>query len=147
MPVTWVLVADKSRARIFSKNGRSPFREEESFIHPESRMHEQDLTTDLPGREGGRANSTSSQRHTVQRRFSPKQHEAVVFCKQVADHLESARAEQRFQRLLVVAPPAFLGMLRDQFSPSLGALVTGEVNKNLVHLKADELREQLPVLL
>lgn len=145
MPVTWVLVADKSRARIFSKNGRSPFREEETFIHPESRLHEQDLTSDLPGSDGG--GNSSGQRHGKGPRVSPKRHEAQVFCKQVADHLESARAEQRFQRLLVVAPPAFLGLLREQFSPPLGALVTREVNKNLVHLKADELRAQLPVLL
>jgi protein required for attachment to host cells len=146
MPVTWVLVADKSRARIFSKNGRSPFREEEGFIHPESRMHEQQLTSDLPGSDGGGSNG-GGQRHGKGPRVSPKRHEAQVFCKQVADHLEAARAEQRFQRLLVVAPPAFLGLLREQFSPPLGALVTREVNKNLVHLKADELREQLPVLL
>jgi len=145
MPVTWVLVADKSRARIFSKNGRSPFREETSLIHPESRLHEQDLTSDLPGSDGG--GNGGGQRHGKGPRVSPKRHEAQVFCKQVADHLEAARADRRFQRLLVVAPPAFLGLLREQFSQPLGALVTREVNKNLVHLKADELREQLPVLL
>ena len=48
MPVTWIVVADSSRARIFSKNGRTPLREEAGFIHPESRLHEQDLTSDAP---------------------------------------------------------------------------------------------------
>ena len=65
----------------------------------------------------------------------------------MADHLESARTEGRFQRLFVVAPPAFLGLLRDHFSHALGTLVTGEVNKNLVQLAPDELRHQLPVRL
>lgn len=145
MVVTWVLVADSSRARIFSKNGREPFREEAGFIHPESRLHEQELTSDLPGSDGG--GNSSGQRHGKGSRVSPKRHEAITFSKQVADHLEAARADGRFGRLLIVAPPAFLGLLREHFTPALGTLVTQEINKNLVQLKADQLRAQLPVRL
>lgn len=144
MAVTWVLVADSSRARIFAKNGREAFREEAGFIHPESRLHEQELTSDLPGSDGGNG---SGQRHGKAARVSPKRHEAITFSKQVADHLESARSDGRFHRLLIVAPPAFLGLLREQFSPALGTLVTQEINKNLVQLKPEELRAQLPVML
>jgi protein required for attachment to host cells len=144
MPVTWVVVADSSRARIFSKNGRTPLREEAGFIHPESRLHVQELTSDLPGSDGA---TRGGQRHGKAQRTSPKRHEVETFSKQVAEHLEAARSEGRFQRLWVVAPPAFLGLLRDQFSAALGTLVNGEVNKNLVQLGPDELRDQLPVRL
>jgi protein required for attachment to host cells len=146
MAVTWIVVADSSRARFFSKNGRSPFTEVAGLIHPESRLHEQELTSDLPGSDGGGAGA-GAQRHGRASKVSPKRHEAITFSKQVADHLESARSEGRFQRLFVVAPPAFLGLLRDHFSSALGTLVTGEVNKNLVLLKPDQIREQLPLML
>jgi protein required for attachment to host cells len=142
--VTWVLVADSSRARIFAKNGRQPFREEAGFIHPESRLHEQELTSDLPGSDGGNG---AGQRHGKAQRVSPKRHEAITFSKQVADHLEAARSDGRFQKLLIVAPPAFLGLLREHLSPGLGALVTQEINKNWVQLPTDQLRAQLPVRL
>ncbi len=48
----WVLVADASRARIFSvpeKDGK-PWTLEKEFEHPESRAKATDLTTDVPGR-------------------------------------------------------------------------------------------------
>jgi protein required for attachment to host cells len=144
MTVTWVVVADSSRARIFAKNGRDPLTEEAGFIHPESRLHEQELTSDLPGSDGA---TRGGQRHGKGPRVSPKRHEAITFSKQVADHLESARTDGRFQRLWVVAPPAFLGLLRDHFSAALGGLIRGELNKNLVQLPPDRLRHQLPVRL
>ena len=140
MGVTWVLVADSSRARIFSKTGTEPLTEEQGFIHPEARYHEQNLTSDLPGRGAG----VGGERHGVASKTPPKRHEAVTFSKQVADHLEAARTQGRFSKLLVVAPPAFLGMLREQFSSALSTLVSQEINKNLVLLRADHLAEHLP---
>ena len=142
MAVTWVLVADSSRARIFSKNGREALCEETGFIHPESRLHAQNLTSDLPGSASGHI---GGERHGVSpAATSQKQNEFKVFSKQVVDHLESARADGRFHRLLVVAPPAFLGLLRDQFSRSLSGLVSHEINKNLVQLSPGDLLTHLP---
>lgn len=143
MAVTWVLVADSSRARIFSKNGRDPLMEVSGFIHPESRLHEQALTSDLPGSASSRV---GNERHGVgSAKVRPKRHEAITFSKQVTDHLESARTDGKFHRLLVIAPPAFLGMLRDQFGPALAGLVADEVNKNLVSARVEEIRDQLNV--
>lgn len=141
MGVTWVLVADSSRARIFSKEGRGPLREEAGFIHPEARLHDQELTSDLPG---SASSGIGGERHGVGERVPPKRHEAITFSKQVAGHLEAARNQGRFHKLLVVAPPAFLGMLREQFSQALSVLVSKEINKNLVLLGPDSLMEHLP---
>ncbi|MBI5136251.1 MAG: host attachment protein [Nitrospirae bacterium] len=141
MGVTWVLVADSSRARIFSKNGRGPLKEEAGFIHPEGRLHEQELTSDLPGSASGHI---GGERHGVGQRVPPKRHEAITFSKQVTNHLETARAQGQFHKLMVVAPPAFLGMLREQFSHALAHLVSQEINKNLVQLDADILMQHLP---
>ncbi|MFQ5508175.1 MAG: host attachment protein [Leptospirillia bacterium] len=141
MAVTWILVADSSRARIFAKNGRAELTEEAGLIHPESRLHEQELTSDLPGRG---SSGMGGERHGVASQVLPKRHEAITFSKQVTHTLEAARTEGRFSRLMVVAPPAFLGMLRDAFSHPLSAMVSHEVNKNLVQMRPRELREHLP---
>lgn len=144
MAVAWVLVADSSRARIFSKNGREAYVEESGFIHPESRLHEQQLTSDLPG---SASSHVGGERHGVNAKVPPKQHEAMVFSRQVADHLETARTQGRFNKLAIVAPPAFLGLLREQFSSALSGVVTSEINKNLVQLKPHDLMPHLPARL
>ena len=141
MAVTWVLVADSSRARIFSKNGREAYVEEAGFIHPESRLHEQQLTSDLPGRDSSRI---GRERHSVNSKVPPKRNEAITFSRQVTEHLESARTKGLFSKLAIVAPPAFLGMLREQFSSTLSALVSQEINKNLVQLQPRDLLPLLP---
>ncbi|MDH4230082.1 MAG: host attachment protein [Nitrospirota bacterium] len=141
MAVTWVLVADSSRARIFSKKNGEPYAEVEGMIHPESRMHEQQLTSDLPGSDSG---GGGAERHAYAQRTPPKRHEAMVFSKQVVERLEAARSERCFRDLMVVAPPSFLGMLRDEFSGGLSSMVKREINKNLVQMKTQDLLEHLP---
>ncbi|MDH5527486.1 MAG: host attachment protein [Nitrospirota bacterium] len=141
MAVTWVLVADSSRARIFSKNGSGGYREVAGFIHPESRMHDQQLTSDLPGTAAGHA---GSERHALGEKTPPKRHEAVTFSKQVTSHLEHARTSRAFDKLAVIAPPSFLGMLREQYSQPLAGMVKQEVTKNIVQLAPRELMPHLP---
>ena len=53
---TWLIVADNSTARIFTMETRSsPINEIETIVHTEARLHEQDMTSDLPGKGGGKA--------------------------------------------------------------------------------------------
>ncbi len=55
MKLTWLVVADNSRARIFSVDSRmGPIQEIESIEHAEARLHEQNMTSDLPGRSNGK---------------------------------------------------------------------------------------------
>jgi protein required for attachment to host cells len=142
MKNTWVLVADSSRARIFfTANTRGPLREIETLTHPESRLHEQQLTTDLPGRT---FDSFGQGRHTKDMEIDPKQHEALIFVKQIADRLDRAREERQLEQLIVVAAPALLGMIRKQLSSTTAALVTLEMDKNITLLNAKEIRQHLP---
>ena len=48
---SWVLVADSSRGRIFSaETPTSALKEIESISHPEGRLHDQLMVSDLPGK-------------------------------------------------------------------------------------------------
>ena len=103
---SWIVVADASRARIFSSNGNlSQMQEVETLAQPASRLHEQELTSDLPGRA---FDSTGRGRHAMGQTVDPKKQQAIAFAKEIADHLEDERKQQSFEHLILIAAPSML---------------------------------------
>ena len=141
MSSTWIIVADASRARIFEKASSKELHERETLTHPESRMHEQDITSDLPGRA---FDSSGEGRHAMGSKHEPKQHEKQEFAKQVADHLDKARTENRLANLVVIAAPGMLGLLRDALSAETSKLVSAEVDKDLTQHSVHDIQQHLP---
>jgi protein required for attachment to host cells len=142
MKPTWILVADSSRARIFSADTPSaPLKEINSLAHPEGRVHEQNLTSDLPGHH---SDTTGAGRHGFQDETEPKEQEVIDFAKHIAKHLEQARSTNKFKQLLIVAAPAFLGTLRSELSDQTRKMVSIELDKNLTQQKPEDIRSHLP---
>jgi protein required for attachment to host cells len=141
MMTTWVLVADNSRARFFAaEKAASPLKEVRDLTYPEARLHEGDLVTDKSGRD----RSMGSGAHGLGIEASHKQDGAERFALLVCNELESARNSGAFNKLYVVAAPAFLGMLRKHQSSALKQLVAGEVDKNLATHEPTVIRKHLP---
>lgn len=127
----WVVVAESSHARIFHCNKAGDALEEETaLVHPESRLHAQDIHSDLPGRT---FDSGGEGRHAMSPDTDPKRHEAEVFARELIAHIESARTHGKFKELILAASPAFLGLLRERMSSALRQKVIHTVSKNLVH--------------
>jgi protein required for attachment to host cells len=138
----WLVVADNSRARIFTMESRKgPIDEIKSIVHTEARLHEHDMTSDLPGRGSGR---NGAGHHAYQSEVSPKEQENINFARQLAHELDDARKQNVFNQLILVAPPEFLGNLRQQLTPQTQKLASLEVAKNLSALSAVEIRKHLP---
>ena len=140
---TWVVVADSSRARIFkAETALGPLQELATLAHPEGRLHAHELTSDLPGR----AFDSSGQggRHAMEQNLDPKENEALKFARQIAGYLENGQNENQFARLVLVAAPKFLGHLRQSLSDRVVALVSQEIDKNLVQQSAEDIRRHLP---
>ncbi len=138
----WVVVADSAKARILmAEKPGMELSEIEVLNHPEGRLHEQELTTDLPGRT---FDSVGEGRHTMSSSVDPKKQEMIKFARQVTDHLEVGRATGRFEKLYLIAAPAFLGHLREHLSASLQRIVMGSLDKNLVAQDETMVRAQLP---
>ena len=56
MKLTWILVADNTRVRIFSADTpSSPLQEVDDLIHTEGRLHDREMTSDLPEKLKARA--------------------------------------------------------------------------------------------
>lgn len=141
MSHTWFLVADRSRARLYEVEKRSaPFVEVEAFDHPEGRLHEGDLTSDRPGSDGG---SVGQGRRVFDDQTSAREQEDIRFASTLADRMDSARNAGHLQRLVLVAPPAFLGLLRDKLSKEVMSRVSKQIDKNLVQQPPEVLREYL----
>jgi protein required for attachment to host cells len=141
MKLTWLVVADNSKVRFFTAGSRlGPIEEVESIAHVEARLHEQQMTSDLPGR----GSSNGGARHAYQDEVSPKDQENINFAKQIASELDVARKDGKFKQLILVAAPGFLGNLRNQLTAQTQKLVCFELAKNISSLNAKEIREHLP---
>lgn len=141
MESTWVLVADAARARQFRvERPRGPLIEEAGLVHPEERLPERELVTDDPGR----ARGPGGHRHSLGREYTKRETEAARFADEIADFLREAREADRFRRLYLAASPHFLGALRRELDADTAARIVATWDKDLVGMRADEIRKHLP---
>lgn len=141
MKSTWILVADSTRARIFTtESSSSPLEEIEDFSHTEGRLHDREITSDLPGK----IKSVGGGGHAFEQPTDPKKHEAENFAHRVAQFLVDAHNENRFEQLLIVAAPSFLGLLRNHLPEQIKQLVRFELDKEITMLSAADIRQHLP---
>lgn len=143
--VTWVVVADAARARIFSLNGPrqsislAAVRELSADLKPS-----REIASDRPGRTHDRSGQG---RHAEEPPTDPKRHAKFSFAREIGQLLDDERRKNAFAKLHVVAPPQFLGDLRGVMSAELRALVDTEINKDLTGLSLHDLTPQLQELL
>lgn len=145
MSHSWIVIADASRARFFSSNANmSELHEVETLAHPASRLHEQELTTDLPGRA---FDSHGQNRHAMGQAVSPKKEEAIRFAQQIAGRLDEERKKNSFEHLVLVAPPEMLGLIREKLSADLRKKVTEEIHKDMTQHSLEDIKQHLPSFL
>jgi len=140
MSELWVVVADQSKARIFTVSDTSTLIAAGELTHPEARDLEQDLKSDRPGRS---FDSKGAGSHAMGSEVEPARQETIRFAKQVSDHIHAAYNEKRCGRLVLAAGPRLLGLLRENLKSVSGMEIT-EVEKNLGQYDAVEIRQHLP---
>lgn len=143
MSVTWVVAADSSRARIFSLESRiEPMSELVDMVHAEGRLQDQDALSDRQGGIAG-GHGEGGGGHSFESPTDGKHHEAEVFAKQIADKLEQGRLAHDYHKLILIAPPAFLGVLRQVLNQHIQDLVCASLDKNLIAEKEAVIREHI----
>lgn len=125
---TYIVVADAARARIFTRDALN-LTEHESLVHAAGRLHEGDLITDSRGADVHESTSTSSRSSGEEGAAS--QHENELFAKEVAKRLYGARVDNSMEKLIMVAPPKFLGLLREKLDNTTHKLVIHTLSKDL----------------
>ena len=133
MQTTWVIAADASRARVFQLLGRNNIEEIETFVHPEGRQKDRELRTDAMGQyfPKGAQGSNAKMGHSAVEPTDPTEHEAEVFSRTLGDYLDKARTQRKYDRLCLIAPPKFLGLIRQNLSKDAQRMVDKEVPKDI----------------
>jgi protein required for attachment to host cells len=122
-----VVVADEFRAIFYDREKKfSPLAEIGSMQNDAAREKTGNLISDR----GGRAFDSHGQgRHTMaNEKADPKTQSAIVFAKDIADRLAADRGQGRYDNLVVVAAPRFLGVLRPALSTA-GVETEREIDK------------------
>lgn len=140
MAITWILVANASLAKLYANLGPNKgLQLVKELIHPESRQKNSELVSDRPGSMG--ANGTGG--GTMRPQTEPKQHEAKVFAQEIAQELYQGRATNAFKRAILVAPPAFMGILNSVMDGPTAQLVSDRFEKDYTKTPEPELSERL----
>lgn len=145
-----IVVADQSEARFYdavSLNGSIELAG--TLSDPKAHLHNRDLVSDRAGRVFDHARLDSGRRgavahHATGGERTPRKHEAELFARRVAAALEAAAKEGRIDRIVLMAAPSFLGVLRGVLPRSVQKAVVAEVHKDLVHQPDSIVQEHLP---
>jgi protein required for attachment to host cells len=116
MPTTWILVADRTRARLFSTSrAEQPLDELRDFLNPEGHEHVQEL--------------------------------AEAFARELCAALDRGLVDHACERVALVAPPEFLGMLHGCASKRVREATMFELDKSLTTRAPADIRTYLPMQL
>lgn len=138
MKSAWIVVAHRAGARIFER--RSAPRE---FVlvseheNADARLKNAQLESDRPGMARGQGG------HAMNAKHSSHEQVAVKFAGQLAEVLRTARNEHRIDRIVLMAEPHFLGVLRSALDDVTRSLVIETVAKDLGALSLTQTRDYL----
>ena len=141
MKSTWVLVADRARARLFNLVGEgSQLDELRDVANPDARVPAADVVRDRKPRT---QESMGSARHAIEPHTTLEEKVSERFARELEVVLEEGRVQHRYERLVLVAPPGFLGTLNQILGKQLRGHVVLEVNKDLSALPPREIHAHI----
>ncbi|MFO7305114.1 MAG: host attachment protein [Gammaproteobacteria bacterium] len=145
-----VVVADERQAHFFDtpKYG-APLFLRATLENPVAGKRDIELETDRPGRRFGgasgvRSGSGTPHHHAVDGDRSTERHEVTLFAKEIAQKIYSDRVKREFDRLVIIAAPRMLGLLRQELSDPCKSVVAGEIAKDLAQHSPEAIRKVLP---
>jgi protein required for attachment to host cells len=137
-----VVVADEREANFFDLPKPHADPQARESLHNDAARPDRELETDRPGRRfsGNGGNS----RHAVDGERSTERHELELFALRVARTIDGARTRHEFDRLVLMAGPRMLGLLREALPAACRSVVAAEVPKDFVHHDIATIRDAVP---
>ncbi len=140
MQNSWVLVANGSQARIFNLDGpQKSITLVKEFTHPESRMKTDKLSSDRLGNYGSSSVGNSSYTEPT----DPKSYEFERFAMELAKVLDEGRSANKFDKVVLVASPHFLGLIKQNLSEQLSKAVSHTIQKDYTAVNERDMLKQL----
>ena len=138
-----IVVADEREASLFDvRDANAPLELTARIENPTAHLEGGDLESDRPGRS---FDSTSPHRHAMDgERVSRRWREQTTFARAIVNELEHGRDRHEFDRLIVMAGPRMLGLIRQALPDAARPLLAAEIAKELVHADVSTLRTYVP---
>lgn len=137
----WVVVADEGNARLFATDKiRTELNEFETLTNPDARLQEREL---VAGGMGRSFDSHGDNRHAMEPQTSAREQAAIRFARTIADKLEHGAESHAYERLILVAPPDMLGLLRGELDQNALKRIHHTVGKDLVHANPGDILKHL----
>ncbi|MEO6563917.1 MAG: host attachment protein [Nitrosospira sp.] len=140
MEKTWILVANRSGAKLFERTGSEDVKLKENIVHPDGRLKAHDIDTDAPTRT---VDTGGHGQHGTGSPVSPTEHIAEQFAKKLGELLDKGRTDHAYTKLVLIAEPGFLGELRNGLDQNTAALVSKTIGKNLPDISEHDLPDYL----
>lgn len=148
MNTFWIVTANAGCAQIFSREAISaPLEKVWEMTNGKSSLHTAETESDRLGQ-----HAASKSKHSVgaptqpsgyQPNQTPAEHSAEVFARDISRFLLHGYQDGHFQRIVLMASPEFLGVLRGVLDPRLLDVVTTEINKDYTRCSPQELSAHL----
>lgn len=137
----WIIVADRAGARLFRFDDRERALEQLRDIdHDDGRLRNREIDAD---RQGIANQSQGTGQGAMAREHDATEQLAVRFAGELAELLREGRVENAYDELVLVAPPAFLGALREALDGPTRDRVVASLDKDLAQVPEHELRARL----
>jgi protein required for attachment to host cells len=142
MNTVWILVCDAAHARLFEiRNDDPTWHAVGTFDHAESRSKASELVGDHSGQRSSEGRGVHH--NALAPASSPKEVQKGHFGHSLATMLDQAMRSRRFDRWVLVAPPHFLGLVKNELTVELEKHLLATVDKDLIHLDVHDLIERL----
>ena len=139
---TWLLIANGTEARLVCNEGPGRgLKELDAHLPSGPNRPAREIMADRPGRT---FDSFGKGRHGKEPPTDPRDVEMHSFLSQVAGCLEREAARDTFDRLILIAPPKALGLLRQELGDKAQAKLTDELHKDLTKVALRDLADHMP---
>jgi protein required for attachment to host cells len=146
MTTTWIVIGHRAGARIAEHKGPGKgLRLVSELEHEAGRLRDGEINSDRPGTSF--SSGPGPGRHPMATPETAHDHVAANFARELAEVLHRGRIEQRFDQLVLVAEPRFLGVMRGVLEEGTLNLVKGSVSKDLAQVPLHDLGKHLESVL
>ena len=140
MKTKWIVVANRTQAKIFKEN---PFVLLKTLENPLGREKNLALRTDKPG-SGKSQYSKSAGIHSMTGEKDPHEEAAIQFARELSRYLEHQGEQHRFDELVVAAEPKMMGRIRKTMALHLSETVQW-IQKDFGHLSDYQIGKSLGI--
>jgi protein required for attachment to host cells len=140
---TWILIADGGCARVLASTGAEHHLAVVPGLSFEADLPaNREIGTDRPGRSH---ESLGAARHAIEPHVDHHAQLKRKFVMSVLDTLAAKHTEGAFDKLIVVAPPTVLGIIRPELKGRLREITVCEIDKDLTKTPIHEIASHLGI--